>query len=91
MSKFCLKHIAGFFVFILVFVLAATPVFASHSITSVTLNGASTATVAPSASITVQVTANVSGGGASAWLSTSWNISGANCVNTTDFRGNIQR
>ena len=55
---------------------------AARTINSATLNGASSVTVAPGASITAAINVTTSGGGASNdWNSTSWNITGSNCVN----------
>src|SRR3989344_1889338 len=82
MTRYCLKYIVSFLACVPVFALAASPAFAARTIDSATVNGASSVTVAPSASITAAVTVTTSGTGTNNdWNATSWNISGANCVN----------
>lgn len=85
MSKFCLKYIVTFFVFVFFVVFWADPVFADRTINSVTLNGSSSVTVSPSSSITALVNVTISAG--SNWQSTSWQISGqsVSCVDHTDY------
>ena len=86
MTRYCLKYIVSFLVFTPVFALAAGPALAARTINSVTLNGASSVTVAPSASITAAVNVTTSGTGTNNdWNGTSWDISGANCVNTANY------
>lgn len=79
MPGFCPK-INFIFVFLLFLSLFLFPkdAYAAQTINSVTLNGSSSVTVAPSASITAEVNATTTAG--TNWNSTSWNISGANCV-----------
>src|SRR3989344_5338520 len=59
------------------------PAIAAPAINSATLNGTSSVTVAPSATITASTNVTISGG--SNWQSTSWDVSGVNCVNHTDY------
>ena len=75
--------------FVLLFMYSTTPVLATRVINSVTLNGASSVTVAPSASITtvVNVTTVADGSGAT-WNSTKWTVNGvATCVDTANHSG----
>src|SRR5947207_733616 len=66
----------------IIFLACASLAQASMTITSATLNGASSVNVTPGASITAVVNeTNTSG---STWGSTQWNISGNNCVDTPD-------
>ena len=58
---------------------------AGLAIQSVTLNGASSVDVAPSASITAVISNKNTAG--DNWKSTKWNISGDNCVNHSDHNG----
>lgn len=83
MLNSCLKYILAFLVFIPAFFLTAVPVYATRTINSATLDGASSVTVAPSASIAavVNVTTIADGSGAT-WGSTKWTVNGvATCVN----------
>lgn len=83
MSKFCLKFVLVFPLVALLFLfLAPKNAYATRTIDSATLNGSSSVTVAPSASITanVNVTTTAGGGGAN-WQGTSWTVNGSTtCV-----------
>jgi len=81
LPKFC-SIVLLFVLFVISFSLPQ-PVQAARNVDSATLNGASSVTVAPSASITASVTVTTSGT-ANDWQSTSWDISGANCVDHAD-------
>lgn len=76
--------------FVILFILSLTfvkPVFADRTINSATLNGTSSVTVAPSTSITAAVNVTTNTLNDKNWRSTSWNISGSNCINHADHNG----
>lgn len=87
MIKSCLTRILVLMFVSLAFLfLSPRNVYANRTITSATLNGSSSVTVAPSASITatVNVTTDAGGGGAS-WQGTSWIVNGVTtCVDTVN-------
>ncbi len=81
--------ILGFFLFLVLMTLPLfypTSVYAARNINSATLNGGTSVTVAPSASINAAVTVTTAGPGPTNWGSTSWLIGSgtATCVNHTD-------
>src|SRR5262245_17539295 len=76
-----MRCLASILCFCLAFAMTAVAQ-AALTVQSATLNGGATVTVAPSASITADVTTVVSG--PTNWRGTEWNISGTNCVDTTD-------
>ena len=78
--------LVSLFLFVLLFAWSTQSVFAARNVDSATLNGTSSVTVAPSASITASVTVTTSGG-ANDWQSTTWQVSGqsVNCVDHTDY------
>ncbi len=80
----CLKFASAFLLFIPALVLTATPVYADRTINSVTLNDSSSVTVVPSAPITASVNVTIDKNNNTNWRSTSWNITGSNCVNHTN-------
>src|SRR3989344_6106331 len=57
--------------------------YAARTIDSATLNGSTSVTASPGESITANVTVTTSGT-ANDWQSTSWDISGANCIDHSD-------
>lgn len=77
------------FLFVLVSAALSSPktVFADRMINSVSLNGSSSASVAPSALITASVNVTTNTLNDKNWRSTSWNITGSNCVNHVDYNG----
>lgn len=88
MLRTCLKYIAVVLVFIPLLILTVAPVYATLTITSATLNGASSVTVVPSSSITAVVNVTTTSGGSANWQGTSWTVNGsATCVNTPNHNG----
>ena len=77
MSNFCLKSVLVLPFVLLSFLFLSTPVYATQTITSATLNGVSSVTVAPSASITVIINVTTAaGGGGVNWQCTTWTVNG---------------
>lgn len=78
-------HVVSYFV--LLFILSIDS-FASRTITAATLNGAATATVAVSDTVSAAVTVSITSNGTNdRWLSTAWRIGNSGsytCVDTTD-------
>ena len=88
MLKFCLKYIAAFILLIPVFTLIAAPIYADRTINSVTLNGSSSVTVAPSASITALVNVTTNNNNSANWQGTAWTVNGVTtCVDTPNNNG----
>lgn len=87
MLKSCLKIFTLLIVISSLFLFSAQPVLADRTINSATLNGSSSVTVLPSASITAAVSVTTNALNDKNWRSTSWNISGSNCINHTDHNG----
>jgi uncharacterized repeat protein (TIGR01451 family) len=75
-------------VFAMALILFPTIVFAARTITSITVNGNTSATVAPGASINAKVYVTTTSG--SSWKSTRYQIEGESsvCLNTTDYTTN---
>ena len=80
------KFVQGLLLALVLLMLFPASALAATTINSVTLNGASTVTVAPSATITAAINVTTSSG--SNWQSSTWDISGANCVDHTNYTSN---
>lgn len=88
MLHICRKYFFSFLLCISIFVLTTAPAYASLTITSVTLNGGSSVSVAPSASITAVVNVTTTAGGSANWQGTSWTVNGSTtCENTPNNNG----
>src|SRR3990167_4162303 len=86
MPRSCLKALFTISIFLILLFSFPNQIFASRTIDSTTLNGASSVTVSPSPSITAQVnvTTVVAGGGAD-WQGTPWTVNGSTtCVDHTN-------